>query len=546
MPSILNSTGFPKTRRPAVYSRVDASALAGGDIESGNIALVGDFSSFKSLEPVKFSSRRSMAAYDQADSELALLAQLGFSPSDDPNASNGAASISVVNARQNCVQATVDVGPLTLTSKIFGLTSNRLNVALAIDGTKHTLSINRNGLSEVFEVESEPLFNLACTSGVELSITEGTLTLTDTASQTTLITFDQSEAPTISDAVVLLNTVNGITATLIDPTAVKLDEIDEIDTSLAGGANQDILAPAYRLKEALAVSSLVTATLDNSTTAAALVALAATNATGGSRGNTFDYAVALASIENENIQIVVLFTDDSNSQAFLAAHLTAAGRAGYERQAYTAIDSTSTLAQVKSRAASLNNAGIALASQSGELIDPKGARRSIDSRHLALIFAGMQAGSDVGEPLTRKRPRLLSISQQWDNYADAEQALSSGTIFVNSDNLGLKIERSVTTYLVDNNPIYSEISAYESILVSLRDIRQGLADQIGRPTKASQLSLIGGRVNTRLTAQVRNGIIKAFQNIELEDLGDQVAVSYEVAAVEPLNFITVTAIAQRI
>ena len=158
----------------------------------------------------------------------------------------------------------------------------------------------------------------------------------------------------------------------------------------------------------------------------------------------------------------------------------------------------------------------------------------------------MQAGSDTGEPLTRKRPRLLSVSQQWDTHSDAEQALRSGTIFVNSDNLGLKIERSITTYLTDNNPIYSEISAYESVLVSLRDVRQGLADQIGRPTKASQLSLIGGRVNTRLTAQVRNGIIKAFQNIELEDLGDQVAVSYEVAAVEPLNFITVTAIAQRI
>jgi hypothetical protein len=545
MPTILNSTGFPRTRRPAIYTRVDASALAGGDVESGNIALVGDFPSFKSADPVLFSSRRSMAAYNQADNELALLAQLGFSPSDDPNANNGAASISVVNARQNCIQATIDLGPLTLTSTIYGLTANRLNASLTISNDTHTLALNRNGLSETFQIENEALFNIAATANVELSIIEGALTLTDTDTQDTLISFNQDEAPLISDVVNLLNTVSDITATLVDPTAIKLNEIDNIDLTILNGANADVKAPAYRLKQSLSASNLVTATLDNSDTAVDLIA-SSDNASGGSQGNALDFEAALASIENENVQIVVLFTDDLNSQSFLGAHLTAAARAGYERQAYTAIDSNSTLAQVKTRAATLNNAGIALSSQSGELIDPKGARRSVNSKHLALIFAGMQAGSDIGEPLTRKRPRLLKVSQQWDNYADAEQALASGTIFVSSDNLGLRIERSISTYLTDNNPIYSEISAYESIIVSLRDVRQALADQIGRPTRASQLSLISGRVNTRLTAQVRDGIIKAFQNIELEDLGDEVAVSYEVAAVEPLNFITVTAIAQRI
>jgi hypothetical protein len=41
-------------------------------------------------------------------------------------------------------------------------------------------------------------------------------------------------------------------------------------------------------------------------------------------------------------------------------------------------------------------------------------------------------------------------------------------------------------------------------------------------------------------------VIKAFQNIQLEDLGDEVAISYEVAPVEPLNFISITAVAVRI
>jgi hypothetical protein len=60
------------------------------------------------------------------------------------------------------------------------------------------------------------------------------------------------------------------------------------------------------------------------------------------------------------------------------------------------------------------------------------------------------------------------------------------------------------------------------------------------------MSLIESRVNARLAAQVRDGRIKAYQGVTLEDLGDQVAISYQVAPVEPLNFIAITAIAQRI
>jgi hypothetical protein len=201
---------------------------------------------------------------------------------------------------------------------------------------------------------------------------------------------------------------------------------------------------------------------------------------------------------------------------------------------------------VKARAASLNSAGIALASQSIKLIDPRGKTQTKSPKYTALLLAAMQAGSDTGEPLTRKRPRIIETSQSWDAYADIEQAIKSGTIAISTDNLGPRVERSITTYLTDNNPVYCEVSAYESILVSLRTLRAALADQIGRPTRASQLPLITSRVQSSLTAQVRDGVIKAFQNIQLEDLGDEVAISYEVAPVEPLNFISITAVAVRI
>jgi hypothetical protein len=285
--------------------------------------------------------------------------------------------------------------------------------------------------------------------------------------------------------------------------------------------------------------------LINSSTAATFSASTET-ATGGAQGSVLDYEAALQSIEALSYQLVVLFSQSAADQSKLGAHLDAAARAGYERQAYTAIDSTSALSAVKTRAASLNAPDIALTAQSITIYSPTGERVTLDSRYTALMFAAMQAGSDTAEPLTRKRPRVISFSQAWNTHADAEEALRSGVVFMSSDTIGARIERGITTWLEDNNPIYSEISAYESLLVSVRDIRQALNDQIGRPARSSQLTLIESRVNARLNAQVLDGTIKAFANVTLEDLGDQVAVSYDAAPVEPLNFITLTAVARRI
>ena len=547
MPSILNSSGFPRTARPAIYTRIDASALAGGDVASGNIAIVGDFPSFQTSTPTLFSSRRALSAYDASDLDLELISQLSFSPSDDPATSGGASSVRIVNARENSAQASMTIGPLSLKSRIWGPKGGRLQGVLTLVNTTYTLALSRNGLTESFNVDNENLFSVTngdASNALTVKIQGGVLTLIRDGA--TLLTATTAEAPDLASAVQLMNAVADVTATLIEPRQIALDKVDSIDQNIAATATHQFTAPSFLILEALSSSALVSSvTIDTSAGAAAL-AVGPFSASGGGMGNGFVYQSALASLENQNVQIVVLFTEDATSQSFLPAHLTASATAGYERQAYCAIASTESLVNVKTRAVSLNNAGIALASQSIKLITPRGKTETKSAKYTALMLAAMQAGSDTGEPLTRKRPRIIETSQTWDSYADIEQALKSGTLMISTDNLGPRVERSITTYLTDNNPVYCEISAYESILVSLRSLRSSLADQIGKPTRASQVPLITSRVQSSLTAQVRDGVIKAFQNIQLEDLGDQIAISYEVAPVEPLNFITITAVAVRI
>lgn len=546
MPSILNASGFPRTARPNIYSKVDASALAGGALESGNIAIVGDFATFPSADPVRFSSRRSMVAYDSQSRELSMIAQLCFNPSADPAVSAGASSVTMVNTRELCTQATATIGALTLSSKLYGTRGNSTRATLAINGDAHTLTLDRGGISEEFNVDGGAVASITNNTGAQLTIDleNGELTVLDDQAAT-LLTVTTEEAADLRAALELVGQLNGVSSTLIEPRSIPLDELEAFNLVLADGASGNIEATNQALYAELAASQLVSATISTAASAGGLLA-ATSYLSGGSQGVNIDTAAALAAIENSNIQIVVLHDFTESRQIALKTHLTAAARAGYERQAYAAIESSSNLSAVRARAAKLNAAEIALASQSIKLYDAQGREVERDARFTAIMFAGMQAGSDTGEPLTRKKPSIISTSQSFDTHADAEEALRSGTIFISQGPTGPRVERSITTHLEDNNPILSEISAYESILSSVRDMRTALGDQIGRPTQAGQVPLIESRASARLDQQVRDGLIKAFDNLTLEDLGDQVAVSYDVAPLEPLNFLTVTAIARRI
>lgn len=543
MPSTLTLTGLPATARPGIYARIDASALSGGAPDSGRLALVGDFPTFPTAEPVEFTSRRAMTAYDSGDNDLAQLAALGFSPSNDPAANRGASALLVVNARETCTAASIDLGPVILTSRIYGPRSNRLTSTLTINGTSYSLTLNRGGLSESFSATSSPLFNLANATGssVTLTIAAGVITLTGGVN----LTIDSNEAPDLRAAIALLDQVEGLSATLIEPSLITLAELDYSTRAIADGADADISAPGLALARALSASRLVSVTQDT-TSAAGTLSAGTETATGGAQGSALGWADALAAIEAQSVQLVCLFTTDGAAQSLLAGHLTAAALAGYERQAFSAVPSTSSLSAARTAAAAINSPGVALAAQSVSLYNPRGRLASLDARYTALMLAGMKAGSDIGEPLTRKRPAILSTSQVWDTHADIEAALRAGLCVITRDQVGPRVERSLTTWLEDNNPVYTEVSAYESVLFSVRDLRAALADQIGRPTKASQMSLIESRVNARLAAQVKDGRIKAYQGVTLEDMGDQVAISYQVAPVEPLNFIAITAIAQRL
>lgn len=256
-----------------------------------------------------------------------------------------------------------------------------------------------------------------------------------------------------------------------------------------------------------------------------------------------NWTTALTNIESSDIQIIVPWSGNEDVHGEIKKHLRKAALAGRERNAWLGADAGETLTQLNTRAKSsnMNDRNMALVGQSVKLIDPLGKTVTREPMWLALMLACMQAGSAVGTPLTRKYPDVADVIGQWDGNKDASEAIQNGVCSLSFGPFGWRVERSVTTWLRDDNPIYSEVSANESINASVRDLRSALDVYVGNANRSMTANRIKSIVEARLNRQVLDGVIKAFKDVVLEDLGDTLNVNYTVAAVEPINFIRITA-----
>lgn len=264
---------------------------------------------------------------------------------------------------------------------------------------------------------------------------------------------------------------------------------------------------------------------------------------------TAGYTAAMEKLLAEDVQIVVPMSTDIAVQKELVTHCKAAQLHGRERCGYVGSPAKMSIDQIfQQHTRVLNSRHVALVGQSIKYVMPNGNSQTLDPIFFALMVACMQAGTPVATPLTRKRPDILGVEQHtdWNIVVKANDVIQKGILALSIDGLGLFIERSVTTYMTDDNPIYSEVSANESVNASVRTLRARLEGQIGNPAVAGTRAKIESTVRVNLAKQVKDDVIKAFQNVLVEDKGDRFDIGYEVAAIEPLNFIKITANVVRI
>jgi hypothetical protein len=365
------------------------------------------------------------------------------------------------------------------------------------------------------------------------------------------------ESRTLADLIVHLSAISGLTASAARDNSNLIDAsvLDTGAVQVSSAAPAMLFAFNYDVEQALASSGLVSATSIKRVKpnkAAAKLLEGGSDFGFDASGNALtastaaDFLAAYSALEAvKNVIIVPLSYDESVHLALgtHCRHMEGVGRD--ERNGHVALPLSLDKAQIKARIRNLNNRNVSVVAQSIKAYNELGELNSLGSKMLAVVAGAMQAGSSIGMPLTSKIINIQDLSQSndWAPSRSAEEMIELGLMFARFDQeRGYVWERSITSSR-ENNAAFTELSTNESVNVSTKTARRAVENRIGDRLFAGLAGVIKGLIAAELQRQIESGIIKSFaaKSISVKDLGDGFDVSYEIAPLEPVNFIRITA-----
>jgi len=254
-----------------------------------------------------------------------------------------------------------------------------------------------------------------------------------------------------------------------------------------------------------------------------------------------DYTLALSSAVDKDILIITCLTTDVNVHIALKDHIDECITNSRFRNAWVGAQDSSTLNTISGLYVNLlNSPYMSVVGQNIEL----SKNRVVSPAFLAFFMACMQGALPVAEPLTRKIPNIIDTSEIWnrDEKDDIEDAIRKGIVVIHKDiNDDFRIARSITTWKKDNLSVNCEVNARESASYCVLDLQKFLLSQIGSKILVSSKGKIESLTNSRLIAQRDLGFIKDFRNVKVTVVADTAQIEFDLAVVEPLNFIKITA-----
>ena len=272
---------------------------------------------------------------------------------------------------------------------------------------------------------------------------------------------------------------------------------------------------------------------------------------GGSEGTTTitEWQQAFKLLEKRRYNILVPLSQDPAIHNLALTHLLAKnGRLKSEANGYvgigTVLGAGETRDNIQTQIQALNTRHLQAISQEVERFDPLTGVATFFPPHIfAAIAAGMQAGSAVAEPLTRKLVIATDIRNDpsWDVEDDKSQLIDRGLMIAEKiDGVGIRWIRSITTHLADDNLAFVEGSSNESLITFVFEFRTALEQKIGVRGLGGTVGAIkslGRAIANRLVDEEK---IVDFRALQVEQIGDVFPVSIEVALVNPVNFIPIT------
>jgi len=272
---------------------------------------------------------------------------------------------------------------------------------------------------------------------------------------------------------------------------------------------------------------------------------------GGGEGTTTitQWQQAFDLLKKRRYNILVPLTRDPAVHFLALTHLIAKnGVLKSEAEGYVGIGkadgSGETRSNIQSQIQTLNTRHLSAVSQEVQRYDNDTGQATWYPPHmLAAIAAGMQAGSVIAEPLTHKLILATDLRNDpsWTIEDDISDLIDRGLMAAEKvDGIGIRWVRSITTHLADDNVVFVERSANESLITAVYELRSRMERKIGTRGLAGTVGALYSLARGILNQLVDEEKIVSHRALQIEQVGDVFPMSVELSVVLPVNFIPIT------
>ena len=143
-------------------------------------------------------------------------------------------------------------------------------------------------------------------------------------------------------------------------------------------------------------------------------------------------------------------------------------------------------------------------------------------------MAGLRLGSEVGEPLTHKRPLARNVGHfvnpdtglsggDFNADLDKKEAINNGVTFTEKSGSIFRIVVDNTTYGVDDSFVFNRGSVMEASLFVAKDIR-GVAEAVFIGKKLPNEPVSGGAASSGAAKSIKNVIANRLRELNKPDV----------------------------
>ena len=243
---------------------------------------------------------------------------------------------------------------------------------------------------------------------------------------------------------------------------------------------------------------------------------------------------------------VVPLSSRQSVHAEVAHFVNSRSDAGEPMRAIIGAGINETKEQLIGRASALVNPRVSLIANSGTFVMEDGRKNHVPAYMVASAVAGLASGLGIGESITFKNFRINSLDQVYES-SDLDQLNENGVIsieFVRDRlNTRFRIVDDVTTYNDTRDPVKSEMAVGEENDFLTSELKILLDDNfIGTRTTETSPSIIKDFIQSYLERKKRDNEIQDFtpEDVQVIVEGKEARISMTVFPIRTLKKITVS------